>query len=203
MQSTEENQESHKKCWAKISFPWVCLNHSFFCLVCIVSYLRLCVAGRDWLGWAVLLPHCFVFIGVFFSFLKLFFLPVVYVRTGLPFHRQSGNTKGAQKRGVRGNRLCSDTAEVAIDGTLNKKQGNKDCLTYPPCCRQTERQTDFRRLQNEPRPGRECRWDSLFSFFFSSATENSGMRCESQRRRAYCFARGTVITRHTLRMSSL
>lgn len=138
------------------------LFKSFLLLFSLRSFIPeavCCRQGLTRLSCAAASLYLFIFLLclVFFSFLKLFFLPVVYVRTGLPFHRQSGNTKGAQKREVRGNRLCSDTAEVAIDGMLNKKQGNKDCLTHPPCCRQTERQTDFRRLQNEPRPGRECR----------------------------------------------
>lgn len=36
---------------------------------------------------------------VFFSFLKLFFLPVVYVRTGLPFHRVRQHKRGPEKEG--------------------------------------------------------------------------------------------------------
>lgn len=95
-----------------------------------------------------------------------------------------------------------DTAREAIDGTLNTKQQTKTgSAFYWAIDGQRDSRTDFKLLQNEPRPGCVCRSD-FFSFLFSAA-ENSAVRCESERCWAYCFAGGAVITRHTCCTSPL
>lgn len=116
-----------------------------------------------------------IFLCVFFSFLKLFFL-VVYVRTKAAILQTVKQHKGGQKLWGRwGGGGHPDTAEVAIDGTLNGKQANKDRLTFS-AEPQMDRQTDFKLLQNEPRPGLLCR-----SNFLPSSSQ--------QRRIALCDVR--------------
>lgn len=189
MQGREEKgKESHEEYRVQICFPCVCFNHSSLYLVCIVAYLRRWIAKRKktpWvLGRAALLPDC---IFVFLSFFFFFSLPLSFQDKDVT--PQTGTTKTARNPPPKKKTpLCSQPAEVVINGTLNKKNRERKAHFLPSC----ERQTPL------------LWWKISLNWLCLSVVcrrefpevENSGM-CYGSKCSIYCFKQGGVITRHT------
>lgn len=125
---------------------------------------------------AVLLCCLTAFLSFLFFWRRFFLFPF---RTRMSLHRQAPQRcpeKTKQKT------LCSQPAEVVIDGTLNKKT-EKERHTF---CQAVEDRHHFY--------GGKClsvvyRWEF-------PAVENSGM-CDGSECSIYCFKQGGVITRNT------
>lgn len=126
----------------------------------------------------------------FLSFCLFFssFLCLFPFRTRMSLHRQAPQRRPETPPPQKKTPLCSQPAEVVIDGTLNKKNRERKAHFLPSC----ERQTPL------------LWWKISLNWLCLSVVcrrefpevENSGM-CYGSKCSIYCFKQGGVITRHT------
>ena len=104
---------------SKICFPCVQFNHSSLYLMCIVAYLRQCVENKGSVSAWLCCLAAFLSFSLFLFFLQRLFFPSphLFVRTRMSHHRQAPQRGTGKKIS-----LCSQQAELVIDGRLNKNR---------------------------------------------------------------------------------